>query len=49
MDWDIIFKASVLFTCTTAGMVMGAWWASRGFTKALIKLREEIEEGKWDE
>ena len=49
MTWDSIFAGSLILVCITSGMIAGAWLASRGFSKALKEIQEEVDEGKWDD
>jgi uncharacterized protein YneF (UPF0154 family) len=44
MNWDMIFMGSVILTCTTMGIIIGAWFAARGFEKALISLMKDYNE-----
>ncbi len=44
MSWDTIFTVSLIITCTAFGMILGAWFAARGFEKALVDLMKDPEQ-----
>ena len=39
---DAAFGFGIIFICTSLGMLLGAWMASRGFEKALKKMFIEM-------
>lgn len=49
MTWNSILAGGLLFLCITGGMIIGAWLASRGFTRALTEIQEETDGDKQDE
>jgi len=36
MTWNAIALGIVIFACTGIGMLLGAWFAARGFEKSLV-------------
>ena len=41
MTWDSILVALTFLGCTGVGMFLGAWWATRGFEKALVTMLDD--------
>jgi uncharacterized protein YneF (UPF0154 family) len=43
MTWDSLLFFGVVITSMTIGMILGAWFAARGFEKSLVKTMEDPE------
>ena len=41
MSTDILFVSGLIVACTGIGMLLGAWFAARGFEKALVATMED--------
>ena len=41
---DNLISGGIIFACIVSGMLLGAWFASRGFEKSLIDMIKESEE-----
>jgi uncharacterized protein YneF (UPF0154 family) len=41
MSWNSIWMGLVLLGCTGLGMLLGAWFAARGFEKSLISTLDD--------
>jgi len=41
MNWDLIMAGGLLLLFTTAGMLAGAWFAARGYEKAMRAMMDD--------
>jgi hypothetical protein len=48
MSWDNLLFFGVVASSMILGMILGAWFAARGFEKALVKTMEDPE-APWNE
>jgi uncharacterized protein YneF (UPF0154 family) len=46
MSWDTILFGLLILSCTTVGMILGAWIAARGFEKSLVETMKNYNEGE---
>ena len=43
MSWDSLLIGALILGCTAVGMLLGAWFAARGFEKSLVATMNDPE------